>query len=117
MDLAARGFLVGLLALIAMLVLGIWNGVRWCRARHGSDDAWLGAGVIVAVVAVAASSNVAIYLTPPDPTPPSVGVLGAGGNHGPERARRCQPRRGETRRRRDQFSQRAADREGARGCL
>ena len=70
-----RAGLVGLLALIAMLVLGIWNGARWCRARHGSDDAWLGAGVIVAVVAVAASSNVAIYLTPPDSTVPLVGVL------------------------------------------
>ena len=70
-----RAGFVGLLALIAMLVLGIWNGARWCRARHGSDDAWLGAGVIVAVVAVAASSNVAIYLTPPDSTVPLVGVL------------------------------------------
>jgi O-antigen ligase len=70
-----RAGLVGLLALIAMLVLGVWNGARWCWVRHGSDDAWLGAGVVMAVVAVAASSNVAIYLTPPDSTVPLVGVL------------------------------------------
>jgi hypothetical protein len=70
-----RAGLVGLLALIAMLVLGVWNGARWCWVRHGSDDAWLGAAVVMAVVAVAASSNVAIYLTPPDSTVPLVGVL------------------------------------------
>lgn len=70
-----RAGLIGLLALIAMLALGIWNGARWCRARHGRDDAWLGAGVVVALVAMAASSNVAIYLTPPDSTVPLVGVL------------------------------------------
>ena len=35
------------------------------------DDAWLGAGVVVSVVAMAASSNVAIYLTPPDRPCPS----------------------------------------------
>lgn len=69
-----RAGLIGLLALIGMLALGIWNGARWCRARHG-DDAWLGAGVVVALVAMAASSNVAIYLTPPDSTVPLVGVL------------------------------------------
>ena len=70
-----RAGLVGLLALIATLAFGVWNGARWCRARHGKDDAWLGAGIVVAVVAVAASSNVAIYLTPPDSTVPLVGVL------------------------------------------
>jgi O-Antigen ligase len=70
-----RAGLIGLLALIGMLALGIWNGARWCRARHGKDDAWLGAGVVVALVAMAASSNVAIYLTPPDSTVPLVGVL------------------------------------------
>ena len=70
-----RAGLVGLLALIVMLAFGIHNGARWCRARHGNDDAWLGAGVVISVVAVAASSNVAIYLTPPDSTVPLVGVL------------------------------------------
>ncbi len=70
-----RAGVIGLAALIAMLALGIWNGARYCRARHGRDDAWLGAGVVVAVVALAASSNVAIYLTPPDSTVPLVGVL------------------------------------------
>jgi O-antigen ligase/polysaccharide polymerase Wzy-like membrane protein len=70
-----RAGLVGLLALIAMLAFGIHNGARWCRARHGNDDAWLGAGVLISLIAVAASSNVAIYLTPPDSTVPLVGVL------------------------------------------
>ena len=70
-----RAGIIGLGALIAMLAFGIWNGARYCRARHGRDDAWLGAGVVVAVVALAASSNVAIYLTPPDSTVPLVGAL------------------------------------------
>jgi O-antigen ligase len=70
-----RAGIVGLVSLIAMLGLGVWNGARWCRARHGEDDAWLGAGIVVSVVALAASSNVAIYLTPPDSTVPLVGVL------------------------------------------
>ena len=70
-----RAGVVGLLALVVMLAFGIRNGARWCRARQGDDDAWLGAGVVVSVVALAASSNVAIYLTPPDSTVPLVGVL------------------------------------------
>jgi len=70
-----RAGIIGLAALIAMLALGIWNGARYCRLRHGESDAWLGAGVVVAVVAVASSSNVAIYLTPPDSTVPLVGAL------------------------------------------
>jgi hypothetical protein len=70
-----RTGILGLLSLIATLLLGIWNGARWSRARHGNEDAWIGAGVVVALVAMAASSNVAIYLTPPDSTVPLVGVL------------------------------------------
>jgi hypothetical protein len=70
-----RAGAIGLLALIASLAFGIWNGARWCRARHGSEDAWLGAGIVVSVVAMAASSNVAIYLTQPDSTVPLAGVL------------------------------------------
>ena len=70
-----RAGLIGLMALIAMIVLGLVNGARWCRARQAQGDAWLGAGVVVALVALAASSNVAIYLTPPDSTVPLVGVL------------------------------------------
>jgi O-Antigen ligase len=73
-----RAGLIGLLALIAMLALGIRNGAVWCRARHGHDDAWLGAGVVVSLVAMAASSNVGIYLTSPDSTVPLVGVLALG---------------------------------------
>jgi O-antigen ligase len=70
-----RAGIVGLLALVAALGLGIWNGARWCRARSGEADAWIGAGVVVSLVAMAASSNVAIYLTPPDSIVPLVGVL------------------------------------------
>ncbi len=70
-----RAGIIGLVSVIAMLAFGIWNGARWSRMRHGADDAWIGAGVVVSLVAMAASSNVAIYLTPPDSTVPLVGVL------------------------------------------
>jgi O-antigen ligase len=70
-----RAGIVGLIALVASLVVGIWNGARWCRARSGEADGWIGAGIVVALVALAASSNVAIYLTPPDSIVPLVGVL------------------------------------------
>jgi O-antigen ligase len=70
-----RTGMIGLLSLLALLAFGVWNGARWCRARQGSDDAWLGAGIVTSLVAVAASSNVGIYLTPPDSTVPLVGVL------------------------------------------
>jgi O-antigen ligase len=68
-----RAGVVGLISLIAALALGVWNGARYCRS--GRPDAWLGAGIVASIVAVAASSNVAIYLTPPDSTVPLVGVL------------------------------------------
>jgi O-antigen ligase len=68
-----RAGILGLISLLAALALGVWNGARWCRS--GKDDAWLGAGIVASIVAVAASSNVAIYLTPPDSTVPLVGVL------------------------------------------
>ena len=70
-----RAGIIGLLALVAALALGISNGARWFRARDGKDDAWLGAAIVISVVAMAASSNVAIYLTPPDSIVPLVGVL------------------------------------------
>ena len=83
-----RAGLIGLVSLIALLALGISNGARWCRARHGKDDAWLGAGIIASLVAVAASSNVAIFLSPPDSTVPLVGVLALGAVAGPRPRRR-----------------------------
>jgi O-antigen ligase len=70
-----RAGIIGLLALVAALALGISNGARWFRARDGKEDAWLGAAIVTSVVAIAASSNVAIYLTPPDSIVPLVGVL------------------------------------------
>jgi O-antigen ligase len=70
-----RAGIAGLVALLVMLAFGIGTGVRWCRARGHETDGWLGAGVVVSLVALAASSNVAIYLTPPDSTVPLVGVL------------------------------------------
>jgi O-antigen ligase len=70
-----RTGIIGLLALVAALALGIRNGARWFRAREGKDDAWLGAAIVISVVAMAASSNVAIYLTPPDSIVPLAGVL------------------------------------------
>jgi O-antigen ligase len=83
-----RAGIVGLLALIGALALGIWNGARWCRARHAGDEGWLGAGIVVSLVAMAASSNVAIYLTPPDSIVPLVGVLALGAVLRRELARR-----------------------------
>lgn len=68
-----RAGILGLVSLIAALALGVWNGARYCRS--GRPDAWLGAGIVASIVAVAASSNVAIYLTPPDSIVPLVGVL------------------------------------------
>jgi O-Antigen ligase len=70
-----RAGIIGLLSLVAALAFGVWNGTRWCRTRYGKDDAWLGAGIVASVIAVTASSNVGIYLTPPDSTVPLVGVL------------------------------------------
>jgi O-antigen ligase len=70
-----RAGFIGLLALLTMLAFAVCTGIRWLRGRSETGDAWLGAGVIVSVVALAASSNVAIYLTPPDSTVPLVGVL------------------------------------------
>ena len=70
-----RAGILGLVSLIVMLAFGLLNGARWCRARHRHDDAWLGSGIVMAIVALAASSNVGIYLTPPDSTVPLVGVL------------------------------------------
>jgi hypothetical protein len=68
-----RAGIVGLISLIAALALGIWNGARYSRVER--EDAWLGAGIVASIVALASSSNVAIYLTPPDSTVPLVGVL------------------------------------------
>jgi hypothetical protein len=70
-----RAGLAGLLALLIALAFGLLNGLQWFRARWAADDGWLGAGVVVALVALAASSNVAIYLTSPDSVVPLVGVL------------------------------------------
>jgi O-antigen ligase len=70
-----RAGLAGLVALLIALAFGLLNGLRWFRARWAADDGWLGAGVVVALVALAASSNVAIYLTTPDSVVPLVGVL------------------------------------------
>ena len=71
-----RAGIVGLLALLAMLAFGVWTRAFAGRRREPREgDAWLGAGVVVSLVALAASSNVAIYLTPPDSTVPLVGVL------------------------------------------
>ena len=70
-----RAGIAGLLALLIALAFGLLNGLRWFRARWAADDGWLGAGVIVALVALAASSNVAIYLTSPDSVVPLAGVL------------------------------------------
>ncbi len=57
-----RAGLLGLIGLLAALALSVSYGTRWLRERKDEDDAWLGAGVIAAVTALAFSSVVGIYV-------------------------------------------------------
>jgi O-antigen ligase len=70
-----RAGIIGLVALVAALALGISNGARWFRARDAKEDGWLEEAIVVSVVAMAASLNVGIYLTRPDSIVPLAGVL------------------------------------------
>ena len=69
-----RTGLVGLFALVTALCAAVVVGARYARSM--APDAWLGAGIVSAVVAVGASSFVAIYLTAADSIVPLAGVLG-----------------------------------------
>jgi O-antigen ligase len=69
-----RTGLLGLASLIAALVLSVVYGTRWLRERE-DEDAWLGAGVIAGVTALALSSLVGIYVLNPASAPVLAGLV------------------------------------------
>ena len=69
-----RTGLLGLASLIAAIVLSLVYGTRWLREYEG-EDAWLGAGVIAGVTAVALSSLVGIYVLNPASAPVIAGLV------------------------------------------
>ena len=60
-----RTGLIGLVAFLGALGLALTAGTRWMRARSEDDDAWIGAGIVTSVTAIAVSSIVAIYVIHP----------------------------------------------------
>lgn len=68
-----RAGLLGVVAIVAVLLTALRAGVKW--ARTSADEAWLGAGIIVSLVALAASSTVGMYMTDSDSIVPFVTVL------------------------------------------
>lgn len=69
--------IVGLLAVVALLVRTVLAGAKWSR-RANDGSGWLGLGLIIAVVAMSASSLVGMYLTNPDSVVPLSGLLALG---------------------------------------
>jgi len=69
-----RAGVLGLVGLLAALVLSVVFGVRWLR-RGDEESAWLGAGVIAAVTAIAVSSLVGIYIVNPASAPVLAGLF------------------------------------------
>jgi O-antigen ligase len=69
-----RTGLLGFASLLAALMLSLVYGTRWLREREG-EDAWLGAGVIVGVTAIALSSLVGIYILNPASAPVLAGLV------------------------------------------
>jgi O-antigen ligase len=69
-----RAGLLGLVAFVAALAIAAAYGTRWLRTES-EDDAWIGAGVVTSVTAIAASSIVAIYLVHPTWAPVVAGLL------------------------------------------
>lgn len=69
-----RAGLLGVVAICAALLAGVRAGVKWSRTRP-VDDAWLGAGVIASLVAIAMSSIAGIYMMDADAIVPLVTVL------------------------------------------
>jgi O-antigen ligase len=70
-----RTGILGFAGFVAALVLSALYGGRWLRQRRESEDAWLGAGVITAVTALAISSLVHIYVLHPSFAPVLAGVI------------------------------------------
>ena len=69
-----RTGLVGLIAFVAALGLAVAYGTRWLRSQP-EEDAWIGAGVVTSVTAIAVSSIVAIYIIHPSWAPILAGLL------------------------------------------
>lgn len=75
-----RSGLIGLVAFVAAMVLAIASGARWLRSRADRDDAWIGAGIITSLVAIAVSSLVAIYVIHPSWAAVIAGLLALAAN-------------------------------------
>jgi O-antigen ligase len=69
-----RAGLLGIAALVLALLAAFRGGVRFAR-RAGPDESWLGAGIVVSLVALAASATVGIYFMDADGMVPLVSVL------------------------------------------
>ena len=69
-----RTGLIGLVAFVAALWIAIAYGNRWLRSQPESD-AWIGAGVVTSVTAIAVSSIVAIYMIHPSWAPIIAGLM------------------------------------------
>lgn len=69
-----RTGLLGLIAFVAALAVAVAYGTRWLRSRP-DEDAWIGAGVVTSVTAIAISSIVAIYLVHPTWAPVVAGLV------------------------------------------
>ena len=57
------------------MVLSVVYGARWLRSRPEDDDAWIGAGVVTSITAIALSSVVAIYVIHPSWAPVLAGLF------------------------------------------
>jgi O-antigen ligase len=74
-----RTGLVGLVAFVAALSLAVVSGARWMR-RPEDEDAWIGAGVVTSITAIAVSSLVAIYMIHPSWAAILAGLMALGSN-------------------------------------
>lgn len=87
-----RTGLIGLFAFVTALGLAVVAGTRWLRTRPEDDDAWIGAGVITSVIAIAISSIVAIYIIEPSWAAITAGLLALAANLQRELAGTSRPR-------------------------
>jgi O-antigen ligase len=69
-----RTGLLGLIAYVAAVLAAIGYGVRWCRRRRWDGQSWLGAAVVLALIANSVSVALDVG-TDPEKLVPFVGVL------------------------------------------
>jgi len=74
-----RAGLLGVTALAAAFVVTFGRGVRWLRS--GLPTRWLGGAVVVATVALASGSTVAMYLSERDSIVVVVGIMAVAAGH------------------------------------